>query len=707
MTTLLLELFSEEIPAGMQKAAAKNIAGTVVSKLEEAGLKGNAPNLLYGPRRIAIVMEGIPDRQPDRKIERKGPKPDAAEAAINGFLKSTGLSLEQLEIREIKGEKFYFAVADEVGKPASIVVKEVIESVLATYVWPKSMRWGANEIRWVRPLQSILCLLGDDVLPVRFGHTEAGKVTYGHRFMAPDAIVINHADEYEGKLEAAKVIACPEKRRKLVSEGIAKLCVEQSLKLNEDEGLLNEVIGLVEWPHPIMGNIEPRFMELPPEVLITVMKNHQRYFTASAANGNLAPVFITISNIIPKDGGAEVIKGNSRVLRARLSDAEFFYKADLKRPFDERKADLRNLVFHQKLGTVYDKTIRLEKICFEIYHNHSLCDRASVMLAAKHSKSDLLTNMVSEFPELQAIMGSYYIVNTSLSDSRSASLAIRDHYKPQGPGDRLPETKEGAVLAIADKIDTICGFFIAGEKPTSSSDPYSLRRSALGIIRIAVESTLYDTIKYSLPINSFISSALSFYASTSPELVFDENELGKEIFTFFLTRFRFYLEDKGFDRSYFSSVAQISESGNFRAAFNAVKFLKSFVEEKKYEPLLLGYKRCHNILSKQKEIIEASKGRGVNGDLLKLPEEKALHNALRYPGIELWSDIHNSIYAQNFDKILNYYTGMIEPLSSFFDQVLVDDEIPEIKANRLILLRDMKQAFDTLADFSEILGLKK
>jgi glycyl-tRNA synthetase beta chain len=499
MPDLLLELFSEEIPARMQAKAADDLRKMVTDKLVAEGLVYEGAKAFVTPRRLALTVHGIPVRQPDLKQERKGPKVGAPDAAVQGFLKATGLaSLDEAKIqRDPKGD-FYIALMEKPGRPAIDVIAEIIPLVIRTFPWPKSMRWGERSAKpgaltWVRPLHSIIATFGPetedpDIVAFDVAGIKAGQATRGHRFMAPAEFSVRRFDDYVSKLEAAKVVLDPERRRNIILEDAKELAFAQGYELIEDPVLLDEVAGLIEWPVVLMGSFDESFLSIPGEVIRATIRNNQKCFVVrDPKTGKLAPKFILTANIEASDGGGAIVAGNERVIRARLSDAKFFYETDLKTKLEDRLPKFEHIVFHEKLGTQAERIARIERLAAEIAPLVG-ADVEKAKRAAKLAKADLLTEVVGEFPEVQGLMGRYYA--QAAGEDASVAAAIEDHYKPQGPGDRVPSDPVAIAVALADKLDTLVGFWAIDEKPTGSKDPYALRRAALGVIRILIENSL-------------------------------------------------------------------------------------------------------------------------------------------------------------------------------------------------------------------------
>ncbi|HYN39229.1 MAG TPA: glycine--tRNA ligase subunit beta, partial [Rhodospirillales bacterium] len=487
MAELLIEVLSEEIPARMQAQAAADLERLVCAGLAEANLTFDKARRFVTPRRLALVVVGLPLAQPDAVEERRGPRADAPEAAISGFLRSVGTARSELEDRDTGKGRFLFAVLRRQGRDAGDVIGEVVERALRALPWPKSMRWANHELRWVRPLHGLLCRFDGRTLPVRLGPVTAGETTRGHRFLKPGPIAVASADEYARKLAEAFVMVDPEERRRLILDQAERLAAVENLSLRPDPALFDEVVGLVEWPVVMLGHIDRRFMDVPAEVLVTAMRAHQKYFSLLDAAGQLAPRFLVVANTPGRDGGREIVAGNERVLRARLADAKFFWDQDRKQPLAGRVEKLAGRVFHARLGSDLERVHRLSRLA-GIIGQRINADVTRARRAAFLSKADLTSGMVGEFPELQGLMGRYY----ALHDGEPAEVAeaVADHYAPQGPSDRCPSAPVSVAVAMADKIDTLAGFFAIGETPTGSKDPFALRRAAVGVIRMLIENRL-------------------------------------------------------------------------------------------------------------------------------------------------------------------------------------------------------------------------
>ncbi|MEE8516827.1 MAG: glycine--tRNA ligase subunit beta, partial [Alphaproteobacteria bacterium] len=551
MAEFLLELLSEEIPARMQSRAADDLKRLVTAALKDAGLDFESAKAYVTPRRLTLVVDGLPSKQPDVREERRGPRTDAPEKAVNGFLKSVGLTPDQCEQREIKGKTFYFAVIEKKGVDTAQVLAGIVAEAIGQLSWPKSMRWGDHSVRWVRPLHGILCLFAAKVVDVAFGPCAATNTTHGHRFMAPGPIKVKDFADYQKKLKAAYVLIDAGGRRGKITDGATALAEAAGLRLRDDPGLVDEVAGLVEWPVVLMGAIGKEFMELPSEVLITAMRSHQKYFALEHADGTMAPHFIVVSNITVDDGGKAVVAGNERVLRARLADARFFWDQDRKRSLESRVPELGAIVFHAKLGTLAEKISRVEALAASLAPFIPGAGKDRVRSAAMLAKADLVTGMVGEFPELQGVMGRYY----ALGEGEGADVAdaIADHYAPAGPNDACPTAPVSVAVALADKIDSLVGFFAIDETPTGSRDPFALRRAALGVIRLIVENALR------LPLAEMFDKSHGLYDGSRAAL--GAAVPTRDLLDFFADRLKVHLREAGVAHDLIAAVFKAERPG--------------------------------------------------------------------------------------------------------------------------------------------------
>ncbi|SCY89810.1 glycine--tRNA ligase subunit beta [Microvirga guangxiensis] len=749
MPDLLLELFSEEIPARMQRRAAEDLKKLVTDALVERGFLYEGAQAFATPRRLALTIMGLPIKGQDVREERKGPRVGSPDAAIQGFLKGAGLaSLDQAKIEsDPKKGEFYVAIIEKPGRATTDVLAEILPQIIKNFPWPKSMRWGAasaeaGSLRWVRPLQSILCTFGpetEDPEVVRFevdGIT-SGDVTYGHRFLAPGEIRVKRFDDYVPALERAKVVLDADRRKDMILHDAKDLAFAQGLELVEDEGLLEEVAGLVEWPVVLMGSFDEAFLDIPPEVIRTTIRANQKCFVLrDPATGKLANKFLLTSNLIASDGGKTIVGGNERVVRARLSDANFFWKTDQGVKLEDRLEKLKSIVFHEKLGTQFERVERIAALAKELAPIVG-ADPAMAERAARLAKADLVTEMVGEFPELQGLMGRYYA--TLQGENPSVAAAIEEHYKPLGPSDRVPTDPVSVAVALADKIDTLVGFWAIDEKPTGSKDPYALRRAALGVIRLVLENNM----KLSVSEPSFHASAMHDFAkylrTRSDELsdmetiaekmgseeleafaeklaggtkaivlddareAFGNRGLVADLLSFFADRLKVYLRDQGARHDLIDAVFALEGQDDLLMVVRRVEALGRFLDTEDGANLLAGYRRAANIL----RIEEKKDGRTYNEapDLQIVNdqgqiEEKALAVVLHQAREEAAAAVAN----EDFEGAMRALSRLRQPVDAFFDKVTVNAEDPALRANRLRLLNSIREATRTVADFSRIEG---
>ncbi|MCI3182229.1 glycine--tRNA ligase subunit beta [Caulobacter sp. CCUG 60055] len=685
MPQLLLELFSEEIPARMQAQAARDLERMARERLAEAGFLPEALKTFAGPRRLTLVVEGLPVAQNDRKEELKGPKVGAPPQALEGFLRKTGLGQDQL----VERDGVYFAVIEKAGRPTPQIVAEMVDSIIRAFPWPKSMKWGRGTLRWVRPLQRILCAFDGEVVTFDVDGIESGDLTEGHRFMGSGRpFRARDFDAYAAGLAANFVALDVEERKARILEGAKTLCFARDLELVEDEGLLDEVAGLAEWPTPILGDMEPHFLDLPPEVIRTSMRTHQKYFAVrDPATGKLAPNFLAVANIEAKDGGATIAAGNAKVLSARLSDARFFWDEDRKHSLESRLEKLKGVTFHAKLGTMYQRVERIVALAREIAPLVG-ADPELAAQAARLAKADLGTGMVGEFPELQGLMGGYYARAEGLPDA--VADAVRDHYKPQGPGDSVPTAPVSVAVALADKLDTLTGFFAIDEKPTGSKDPFALRRAALGVIRIALEQKVRFGLRDVVGVASRIRAEQPAGA------------LGKanpdEVLSFFADRLKVLLREQGRRHDLVDAVFALGDDDLVRIVAR-VEALDGFLHTEDGANLLAGYKRATNILK-----AEEKKGPLPEGAAIRLPvapaEEAALVDAVH----AVSGPVNDALSREDFAGAMTTLAKLRGPVDAFFDKVLVNADDKTERENRLRLLSEVRAAMGRVADFSLIAG---
>ena len=707
MPDLLLELFSEEIPARMQARAAEDLKKMVTDRLVDAGLVYEGAKAFATPRRLALTVQGVPARQPDLKEERKGPRVGAPEGAIAGFLKAAGLaSIDEAKIqRDPKKGDFYIALTEKPGRDALDVVTEIIQVVVRTFPWPKSMRWGAasakgGSLEWVRPLHAIVATFGPEteepaIVPVTVDGVAAAGTTYGHRFLAPDAIAVRRFADYVSKLEKAKVVLDPARRREIILADAKNLAFAQGYELVEDEGLLNEVAGLVEWPVVLMGSFDEAFLKIPGEVIRATIRNNQKCFVVSGPKtGKLAARFILTANTEAVDGGKAIIAGNERVIRARLSDAKFFYETDLKIRLEDRLAKFKDIVFHEKLGSQAERIERIERLAAELAPLVG-ADVEKAKRAARLAKADLLTEVVGEFPEVQGTMGKYYAL--AQGEDESVAAAIEEHYKPAGPNDRVPTGPVSIAVALADKIDTLVGFWAIDEKPTGSKDPYALRRAALGIIRIILSNELKLKLHRAIHDAWRGSSNAGTIMSTEAR-----QQLGSELLSFFADRLKVQLREQGARHDLVDAVLALEGEGNddLLLIVRRVEALGKFLATDDGKSLLAGYKRATNIV----RIEEKKDGRSYHGKpdphLYMQPEERELAVSI----MTVKTEAGAAVAREDFEGAMRAIATLRPHVDAFFEKVTVNVAISDRRENRLKLLNEIREATRAVADFSKIEG---
>jgi glycyl-tRNA synthetase beta chain len=683
MAELLLEILSEEIPARMQTRAAEDLKRLVSDGLKAAGLTFTEARAFATPRRLALVVDGLPAARPDVSEERRGPRVGAPDNAVQGFLKGAGLaSLDQAEKRDTGKGEFWFAVIRKKGGPTADVLPGVVDAAMKALPWPKSMKWGSSTMQWVRPLQGIVALFDGKVLPgqvepggqmapVKFGDT-----TRGHRFLSKGEIKVASFADYVAKLEAAHVVLDPARRKKIILDGAHKLAGEVQVELRSDEGLLEEVAGLVEWPVPMLGTIDAQFMDVPPEVLTVSMRVHLRHFVTTKGDGALANRFVVVANNMARDGGRTIVEGNERVLRARLADAKFFWDLDRKTTLEERLPALKGIVFHAKLGTQAERVDRIVALAGQIAPLVPGADVAQVEKAARLCKADLVSGVVGEFPEVQGIMGRYYALHEKLP--AAVADAIGDHYAPAGPNDRCPSAPVSMVVALADKLDALTSFWSIGEKPTGSRDPYALRRAALGVIRIVVENRLR------LPLRCF----------------FKESDL----LDFFAERLKVQMRDKGVRHDVIDAVLALGDEDDLVRLLARVQALQSFLGTEAGKNLLTAYGRANNIVraeERKDKTLAARIASAPDVALLELDEEKAVASALA----EVERAVSPALQKEDFSGAMQSFAGLRAPIDAFFDKVTVNvQDKPDLRLNRLKLLNQIRATMDAVADFSKVEG---
>jgi glycyl-tRNA synthetase beta chain len=755
MPDLLIELFSEEIPARMQARAADDLKKLVTNGLVEAGLTYASAAAFSTPRRLTLTIEGMLDASPSITEERKGPKADAPEKAIEGFLRGAGLTRDQLEERETPKGNILFAIIKKPGRPAAEIVAEVLEATIRNFPWPKSMRWGTGSLRWVRPLHSILCILtaedGAQVVPMSVDGIEAGATTRGHRFLAPDTITVSNFDDYVAKLKRAFVVLDPAERRDAIWHDATNMAFANGLEVVEDAGLLAEVAGLVEWPVVLMGRIGDDFLDLPPEVLQTSMKEHQKFFSVRDPKSGRIERFVTVANRTTADDGATILAGNEKVLSARLSDAKFFWENDLRIATSDAGMQtwvdrLSNVTFHNKLGTQAELISRMEALAGELAPMVG-ADADEAREAARFAKADLSSEMVYEFPELQGLMGSYYAKAAGKSDAIAA--AAQDHYAPLGPSDDVPTAPVSIAVALAEKIDKLTGFWAIDEKPTGSKDPFALRRAALGVIRILVEngsalelrntfkvlvfdklmapiyrdgtwnepslaflgllrSQLYEDISAKDLANrllkEFAQGNLSLneveYDGSSAEIIDETDQKAADLLSFLHDRLKVYLKDQGVRHDIIDACIAMEGNDDLTLLVKRAKALSETLKTDDGENLIQGFKRANNILSQAEAADGVEYSYGADIKFAETDEERALFDALD----KAEAQINPAMAAQDFTAAMSAMASLRGPIDAFFDAVQVNSDNSTVRRNRLNLLSRIRTICSSVADLTKIDG---
>ncbi|MEC8629257.1 MAG: glycine--tRNA ligase subunit beta [Pseudomonadota bacterium] len=743
MPDLLIELFSEEIPARMQKRAGEDLKKIVTDGLVEAGLTYASAAAFTTPRRLALTIDGLTEESPNTREERKGPKVGAPEKAVEGFLRSTGLSMEQLEVRDDKKGQVYLAVIEKQGRPAADIVAEVLEGAIRNFPWPKSMRWGAGPLRWVRPLHSILCIMvredGATVVPLDVDGITSGDTTRGHRFMGPDAFTVTSFEDYQTKLKRASVVLDPAERAETIWHDATNMAFAQGLEVVEDRGLLAEVAGLVEWPVVLMGNIDDQFLELPPEVLQTSMKEHQKFFSVRDPKSGKIVKFVTVANRETTDNGATILAGNQKVLAARLSDAKFFWENDIRAVAREgmqaMAAPLANVTFHNKLGSQAARIDRIAALARDFAPIVG-ADADQAELAARVAKADLSSEMVYEFPELQGIMGRYYALRADLP--AAVADACRDHYSPLGPSDDVPTDPVSVAVALADKLDTLTGFWAIDEKPTGSKDPYALRRAALGVVRLLLTNDVRLSLSQFIELQQVRLSVLN--SSASDELAaqllaefaseiaqhgvfgtalrtiqdrldsdIDEDMTGlgdkvetasADLLSFFHDRLKVFLRDEGVRHDVIDACLAMDGADDITLLVTRARALQAVLDTEDGANLIQGFKRANNILTQAETNDGVEYSFGPDIKFAETDEEKALFAALDTAE----AAIKPAMQDEDFAAAMSAMATLRGPVDAFFEAVQVNADNDIVRRNRLNLLGRIRVICLQVADLTKIDG---
>ena len=710
MSDLLIELLSEEIPARMQGKAAEDLKRLVTDGLVERGLTYGHAAAFATPRRLVLAVQGLAERSSPVREERKGPRTDAPEKAIEGFLRSTGLARDQLEVRADKKAEVFFAVTTRPGREAPEIVAEALEAAVRGFPWPKSMRWGSGDLRWVRPLQSILCLLtredGSEVVPLAIDGIAAGQGTRGHRFMAPEPFNVTGFEDYEARLRRAFVLLDPAERAAKIAHDAAQLAFARGLEIVEDPRLLTEIAGLVEWPVVLMGAIEARFLDLPPEVLQTSMREHQKFLSARNPATGRIEAYVVVANRETADGGAAILAGNARVLAARLSDAAFFWANDLATPLPEMAAKLDVVTFHNKLGTVGERIGRIAALARELAPlvgaDPDLAERA-----ARLAKADLASSMVYEFPELQGVMGRYYAERAG--EDAAVAAAAQEHYAPLGPSDAVPTAPVSVAVALADKIDTLTGFWAIGEKPTGSGDPFALRRAALGVIRIVQETGVRLGLRrlfaaHLETVNKSVDAARLRLAledaATVPPPAPGAEPVAADLAAFFHDRLKVYLRDKGIRHDVIDACLAMPGNDDLTLVTRRAEALAAFLKTEDGANLLQGFKRANNILTAEEKKDGVEYSLDPDPQFAETASETALFGALD----RAEAAIAPALAAEDFAAAMTALASLRAPIDAFFEETVVNAPSPLVRRNRLCLLNRIRAVMTRVAAFSVVEG---
>lgn len=693
MPNLLIELFSEEIPARMQRRAAEDLKKIVTNGMVDAGLTYAGAAAFSTPRRLTLAVQDVLSESPTIQEERKGPRVDAPDKAIEGFLRGAGLTKDQLEVREEKKGKVYFATIKKPGRPATDIIAEVLENAVRNFPWPKSMRWGAGSLRWVRPLHSIVCILTDDlgthVVPLNIDGIESGNTTLGHRFMSSgDRITVSGFDDYAAALKKHYVILDPEERAQMIWQDATNIAFASGFEIVEDAGLLAEVSGLVEWPVVLMGEIDQEFLELPPEVLQTSMREHQKFFSVRDTKSGQITRFITVANRETADQGATILAGNQKVLSARLADAKFFWENDLRvatiQGLSAWSDRLSNVTFHNKLGTQKDRIDRIMALANALSPMTS-ADARLAEKAAEIAKADLSSEMVYEFPELQGLMGRYYA--QAAGEVQEVANACEQHWQPLGPSDDVPTEAVSVTVALADKMDTLCGFWAIDEKPTGSKDPFALRRAALGVIRLVLEN------QTRLPLTEVAKLHFNRFEHGQ-----NDEHMASDLLGFFHDRLKVYLRDRGIRHDVIDACIAMEGNDDIALLVKRAEALTEFLSSEDGENLVQGFRRANNILTQAEEKDGVEYSFGADVKFAETEEERALFSAIDTQGPK----IDDAIQAEDFVSAMGAMASLRVPVDAFFEAVQVNSDNEIVRRNRLNLLSQVRKICARVVDLGRI-----
>lgn len=690
MSEFIFEIYCEEIPARMQKAARESIEQLFTKFFEEKSLSFEGLKCYSTPRRLTLHIAELQDNIPAFTEEVRGPRTNAPEKALEGFLKSQNASQKDLTQKETDKGEFYFLEKKFSEQNTIELLQSFVPEAIKSINWPKSMTWGQNTFRFVRPILNIMCLFGGQLVQGKLdlGHDQLAftDFSFGHPFMNSDKIKVQSFKKFKDDLELAFVVLDQDQRREIIFNRIKVLLKKLPWHINDDPQLIEELVHLTEWPNPILATITPNFMALPEEVLDCAMKHHQKYISIYDDKGEIVPRCIVVTNFIPSSNKEIVLHGHEKVLAARLNDAHFFYNHDLSIPLDSFHDKLKEITYHAELGTMLEKAERLEKVALILNATLPKLDEKTLKRAACLAKADLASGMVGEFPELQGVMGSYYA--QSAGENEEISLALKEHYRPSGADDLCPQSNISNYVALADKIDHLLAFFSIGLRPTGSKDPFALRRSALGILRILLEND------YSLSFSKICEQVISLYKHEIQE----KDSLLSNVLSFMRQRLDVILKDKGYSPDVIAAIPHHIENDDYFEIFQHVSILQKFVTSQEGEHLLTAYRRANNIVSIEKKNNPDLLSGTIQSDLMQLKEEQELYDAYQF----MCNELEPVKEKNDFENAITILSGLRPALDAFFDKVMVNDENLDLRKNRLCLLNQIRDEINQMADFSKI-----
>ena len=688
MAELLIELYSEEIPAGLQETSVHTFKTLLIKSFLEAGLSFNNSEIFWSPMRLTVCVEGLALKSSDTEVNKRGPRVDANEMAINGFAKGLGVAVKELSKIETDKGNFYFYRNTKKGITASVIIEESIKNIILNFPWKKSMRWGTNNLKWIRPLHKIVCVFDEKPIIFNIENIYSGNKTYGHRFVSPKEIIVKNKKEYVQLLLDSNVIIDPIVRQETILSCGNELAKKHSLVFKPEKFLLEEVSNIIEYPYLFIGKFDKEYLSLPAPILELTMIKQQKYFPLYNVDKTLSKNFLAVSNI-PVDNNSQIISGNERVLKARLSDARFFFDNDVKNGLTKLSAKLKNIIFHRSLGSMEKKVQRMSFIT-EKYSDIFKANKNLVVQAAMLCKVDLCSEIVYEMPELQGRIGSIYAEIQGMP--REVILSIKEHYSPLGPSDSCPTSSESSILSLSDKLDSLIGFIAIDMKATGSKDPFGLRRSCLGIIRIVLENKIRMSMKV------LALDAYEAYKEQGIKLILSQEEAQKSYIEFIYDRLKVFMKDKGFSQTSIQAVYNVSDFSDILDDFNKIEALDKFINDAAGKDFLNILKRVRRILSIEEKKIDTPIGIKVNQNLLEMEEEKNLYNKQ----VTFSEEVNGLIKNEEYEKAMKSFSRISIYLEKFFESVKVNVEDKNIKNNRLMLLSMIRSTFIKFADFSLI-----